>query len=152
MITELDVTLCGTGTSSGIPIIGCDCPVCRSEDLRDRRTRCGAAIRFRDASGDPRMILLDCPPDHREHALRLGLDRCDAIFFTHNHVDHTFGLDDVRRYNAVQRSPIEILADGTKRTDVYSMVVQGFRSPLISITYLAAHALLLLHLLLLGHP
>lgn len=111
MITELDVTLCGTGTSSGIPIIGCDCPVCQSEDLRDRRTRCGAAIRFRDASGDPRMILLDCPPDHREHALRLGLNRCDAIFFTHSHVDHTFGLDDVRRYNAVQKTSIEALAD-----------------------------------------
>ena len=111
MIEDVEFTLCGTGTSSGIPIIGCDCSVCSSEDFRDRRTRCGAAIRFRDSKGDPRMILLDCPPDHREHALRLGLNRCDAIFFTHNHVDHTFGLDDVRRYNAVQRSPIEILAD-----------------------------------------
>ena len=111
MIEDVEFTLCGTGTSSGIPIIGCDCSVCSSEDFRDRRTRCGAAIRFRDPAGDPRMILLDCPPDHREHALRLGLNRCDSIFFTHHHVDHTFGLDDVRRYNAVQRSPIEILAD-----------------------------------------
>jgi phosphoribosyl 1,2-cyclic phosphate phosphodiesterase len=111
VIEDVEFTLCGTGTSSGIPIIGCDCSVCSSEDFRDRRTRCGAAIRFRDPEGDARMILLDCPPDHREHALRLGLNRCDAIFFTHNHVDHTFGLDDVRRYNAVQRSPIEILAD-----------------------------------------
>lgn len=127
MIADLDVTICGTGTSSGIPIIGCRCEVCTSEDWRDRRTRCGACLRFHDAEGHPRMILLDCPPDHREHALRLGLDRCDAILFTHSHVDHVFGLDDVRRYNAVQKSAIEILGDRGTLDDLERMFRHVFR-------------------------
>lgn len=127
MISDLEVVLCGTGTSSGIPIIGCRCEVCSSEDWRDRRTRCGACLRFHDADGHPRMLLLDCPPDHREHALRLGLDRCDAILFTHSHVDHVFGLDDVRRYNAVQKSPIEILGDRHTLDDLERMFRHVFR-------------------------
>ena len=108
---DLEVILCGTGTSSGIPLIGCRCAVCTSDDPRDRRTRCGACLRYVDDDGTPRVVLLDCPPDHREHSLSLGLDRCDGIYFTHAHVDHIFGLDDVRRYNAVQRKPIEIFAE-----------------------------------------
>jgi phosphoribosyl 1,2-cyclic phosphate phosphodiesterase len=127
VIRDPEVILCGTGTSSGIPIIGCRCGVCTSEDWRDRRTRCGACIRFHDADGHPRMILLDCPPDHREHALQLGLDRCDAIFFTHSHVDHVFGLDDVRRYNAVQKSSIEILGDASTLDDLSRMFRHVFR-------------------------
>ena len=127
MIRDLEVVLCGTGTSSGIPIIGCRCDTCTSEDWRDRRTRCGACLRFHDADGHPRMILLDCPPDHREHSLRLGLDRCDAILFTHAHVDHVFGLDDVRRYNAVQKSPIEILGDRSTLDDLERMFRHVFR-------------------------
>lgn len=127
MIGDLEVVLCGTGTSSGIPIIGCRCSVCTSEDWRDRRTRCGACLRFRDADGHPRVILLDCPPDHREHSLQLGLDRCDSILFTHSHVDHVFGLDDVRRYNAVQKSPIEILGDRNTLDDLERMFRHVFR-------------------------
>lgn len=101
----------GTGTSAGVPVIGCDCAVCTSEDPRDRRLRCGAAIRFLDARGERRLILIDTPPDHREQSLRHRFARCDAILYTHNHVDHTFGLDDVRRYNAIMRQPIDIWAD-----------------------------------------
>ena len=73
------------------------------------------------------MILLDCPPDHREHALQLGLDRCDAIFFTHDHVDHTFGLDDVRRYNALMKSPIEVYADTRTRAFLERVYQHVFR-------------------------
>lgn len=101
----------GTGTSAGIPVIGCDCAVCRSDDPRDRRLRCGAALRYRDPGGHERLILIDTPPDHREQSLRHRFTRCDAIVFTHNHVDHTFGLDDVRRYNALMRQPIEVWGD-----------------------------------------
>lgn len=101
----------GTGTSAGVPVIGCDCAVCTSEDPRDRRLRCGAAIRFTDARGERRLILIDTPPDHREQSLRHRFARCDAILYTHNHVDHTFGLDDVRRHNAIMRQPIDIWAD-----------------------------------------
>lgn len=101
----------GTGTSAGVPAIGCVCAVCTSEDTRDRRLRTAAALRFTDVKGQERVILLDAGPDLRQQALRAGLTRCDAILFTHNHVDHTFGLDEVRRFNAVQKSPIDVWAD-----------------------------------------
>jgi len=104
-------TLLGTGTSSGVPAIGCTCAVCTSTDPKDNRLRSGAAVRFVDRSGKPRTVLIDATPDLRQQAIRFGIDRCDAILFTHNHVDHTFGLDEVRRYNAMQQSPIDIYAD-----------------------------------------
>lgn len=101
----------GTGTSAGVPAIGCECAVCTSDDPRDRRLRTAAAVRFTDARGQDRAVLLDAGPDLREQALRSGLKRCDAILFTHNHVDHTFGLDEVRRFNAVMREPVAIYAE-----------------------------------------
>jgi phosphoribosyl 1,2-cyclic phosphate phosphodiesterase len=104
-------TFLGTGTSSGIPLIGCDCAVCRSDDPRDKRLRCSAALQWIDASGRERTVLIDAGPDLRQQALRAGLTRCDGIFFTHNHVDHVFGLDEVRRFNAVMQKPIDIYAD-----------------------------------------
>jgi phosphoribosyl 1,2-cyclic phosphate phosphodiesterase len=104
-------TFLGTGTSSGIPCIGCTCAVCTSTDPRDTRLRCGAVIEFTDPDGHDRAILIDATPDLRYQALRHGLRRCDAILFTHNHVDHIFGLDEVRRFNAIQHAPIDILAD-----------------------------------------
>ncbi|MCL4210716.1 MAG: MBL fold metallo-hydrolase [Phycisphaeraceae bacterium] len=111
-VRDLEFIFLGTGTSAGVPIIACDCEVCRSPDPRDKRTRCGACLRFTDGNGQPRVILIDATPDLREQALRHKLHRCDAIVFTHNHVDHTFGLDEVRRFNAVMRAPIDIHADG----------------------------------------
>ncbi len=111
LVRDVRLVLLGTGTSAGVPIIGCSCAVCTSDDPRDRRTRSGAALLFTDESGHERVILLDCGPDHRQQSLRLGLKRVDAIFFTHDHVDHTFGLDDVRRYNAIMQAPIEVFAD-----------------------------------------
>ena len=101
----------GTGTSGGIPLIACDCLTCSSPDPRDRRTRTGAALQWIDPAGLPRCVLIDATPDLREQALRHGLWRVDAIFFTHNHVDHIFGLDEVRRFNAVMREPISIYAE-----------------------------------------
>jgi phosphoribosyl 1,2-cyclic phosphate phosphodiesterase len=110
-VSSVELTLLGTGTSSGVPVIGCACRTCRSDDSRDKRLRCGACLRFTDPTGTRRTILIDVPPDHREQALRLGLDRCDAIVVTHDHVDHVFGLDEVRRYNALMGTPIELWAD-----------------------------------------
>jgi phosphoribosyl 1,2-cyclic phosphate phosphodiesterase len=110
-VAAVEFVFLGTGTSSGVPVIGCGCAVCTSEDPRDRRLRCGAMFRFRCPKGEPRIVLLDTPPDHREQSLRQRIDRCDAIVYTHNHVDHTFGLDDVRRYNAIMRQPIDVWAD-----------------------------------------
>ncbi|MBX3379427.1 MAG: MBL fold metallo-hydrolase [Phycisphaeraceae bacterium] len=101
----------GTGTSSGIPVIGCDCAVCRSNDPKDNRLRTSAAIEWTDDSGKPRTLLIDTSPDLRQQALRFGVKRLDAILYTHNHVDHTFGLDEVRRYNALQGQAIDVYAE-----------------------------------------
>ncbi len=101
----------GTGTSAGIPMIGCSCPVCASTDPRDQRTRTAAAVQWVDESGKDRTVLIDAGPDLRIQALRAKLTRCDGIVLTHNHVDHIFGLDEVRRFNAVMREPIDVWAD-----------------------------------------
>jgi len=101
----------GTGTSSGVPVIACPCPVCTSTDPRDNRLRTSAAIEFTDATGHPRVVLIDASPDLRQQAIRAHLDRVDAILVTHNHVDHVWGLDEVRRFNDLMRAPIDVWAD-----------------------------------------
>lgn len=101
----------GTGTSSGIPAIGCECAVCRSTDPRDTRTRCSATIEFTDATGQARVVLIDASPDLRQQALAARMTRADAILITHDHVDHVFGLDEVRRFNVLMDSAIELYAD-----------------------------------------
>jgi phosphoribosyl 1,2-cyclic phosphate phosphodiesterase len=101
----------GTGTSSGIPAIGCDCAVCTSSDPRDNRLRTSAAVRWTDERGSPRAVVFDTGPDFRQQVLRFKVARCDAVLFTHNHVDHTFGLDELRRFNVVMDSSIDIYAE-----------------------------------------
>ncbi len=104
-------TLLGSGTSSGVPMIACDCPTCTSDDPHDQRTRCSAVIETIDATGQPRAILLDAGPDLREQAIRHDLWRCDAILLTHNHVDHIYGLDETRRFNVAMQQPIDVYGD-----------------------------------------
>jgi phosphoribosyl 1,2-cyclic phosphate phosphodiesterase len=106
---DIECIVLGSGTSAGVPAIGCHCDVCCSDDPRDLRTRTSAAIRFVDDKGHPRMILIDTSPDLRQQVLRE--DRCDGIVFTHHHVDHLFGLDEVRRFNAVMQAPIDVYAE-----------------------------------------
>ena len=91
MSAGLEVTFLGTGTSTGVPEIGCDCKTCTSTDPRDRRLR--AALLVRKGG---RQIVIDCGPDFREQMLREGITDLDAIFITHEHYDHVGGLDDVR--------------------------------------------------------
>jgi phosphoribosyl 1,2-cyclic phosphate phosphodiesterase len=110
-LRDLEFMMLGSGTSAGVPVIGCECEVCVSDDPRDRRTRSSACLRFTDREGLPRVILIDTSPDLRQQALRHRLTRCDAIIYTHNHVDHTFGLDDVRRFNVLMDSHIDVHAD-----------------------------------------
>jgi len=86
----------GTGTSHGVPVIGCDCPVCKSTDPKNNRTRCSCLIQV---SG--KNLLIDTPPEFRIQALREDLRLVDAVLFTHAHADHIFGLDDIRRYNDI---------------------------------------------------
>ncbi|MFD2573822.1 MBL fold metallo-hydrolase [Spirosoma soli] len=88
------VTLLGTGTSSGVPLIGCECEVCRSVDFRDKRLRSAIHIAV-----DGRSFIVDTGPDFRQQVLRLNLKQLDAVLYTHEHKDHTAGLDEVRAYN-----------------------------------------------------
>ncbi|MCW5757695.1 MAG: MBL fold metallo-hydrolase [Phycisphaeraceae bacterium] len=101
----------GTGVSSGVPVIGCNCLTCTSKDPRDTRLRCSAALRFGDDRGEQRTILFDAGPDLRQQALRARLERIDALLFTHNHVDHTWGLDELRRFNTLMEGPVDIYAN-----------------------------------------
>ena len=110
-VSDVEFVILGSGTSAGIPSIGCECAVCTSDDPRDNRTRPASCVQFTDAGGTPRVILIDTAPDLREQALRRKLKRCDAIVYTHNHVDHTFGLDDVRRFNVLMGGPIDIYGE-----------------------------------------
>ena len=89
------ITFLGTGTSSGVPAIGCDCTTCRSDDPRDQRWRPSIYIELDDGMS----VLIDTTTDLRAQALRFGVGRVDAILFTHSHADHVLGLDEVRRYN-----------------------------------------------------
>jgi phosphoribosyl 1,2-cyclic phosphate phosphodiesterase len=82
-----------------------------SIDPRDNRLRTSAALEFTDPSGMPRTILFDAGPDLRQQALRFGIKRCDGVLMTHNHVDHAWGLDELRRFNAVQQEAIPVYAD-----------------------------------------
>lgn len=99
----------GSGTSSGVPVIGCECAVCASTAPENKRFRAGLKIEF-----DDRVVLVDTPTDLRQQALRYGVPRVDAILFTHAHADHIFGLDDVRIFNFRQRQSIPCY--GSKRT------------------------------------
>lgn len=102
------ITFLGTGTSAGVPMIGCQCAVCRSTDPRDTRLRPSI---FVDVPGRAQ-ILVDTTPDLRAQALRHGIVHVDAILFTHSHADHILGLDDIRRFNHMQRGAIPCYANG----------------------------------------
>ncbi len=100
------VTFLGTGTSHGVPMIGCTCAVCRSTDPRDTRTRPSVLIDL-----DGFHLLVDTSTDLRAQALREGLDRVDAVFYTHAHADHVFGFDELRRFNHLTRKPLYAYGD-----------------------------------------
>ncbi len=100
-------TFLGTGTSTGIPMLCCDCPVCTSSDARDRRLRSSLLVRTEQAT-----VVIDCGPDFRQQMLRHDVRFLDAVVFTHEHKDHTAGLDDIRPYNFVHqyRMPLYMTA------------------------------------------
>ena len=97
------LTFLGTGTSQGVPMIGCECPVCRSADPRDKRLRASALVEYGGLT-----ILVDAGPDFRYQMLRAGVRHLDAILLTHNHKDHTGGLDDTRSFNLLEAKPVNI--------------------------------------------
>lgn len=100
------LTFLGTGTSQGVPIIGCHCEVCRSTDPRDKRLRSAALVEYGGLT-----ILVDAGPDFRMQMLREDVRHLDAILLTHNHMDHTGGLDDVRALNYIDRKAVHIYCE-----------------------------------------
>ena len=120
------LTFLGTGTSSGIPMIGCDCAVCRSADPRDKRLRAAALVEYGGLT-----ILVDAGPDLRWQMLRARVRHLDAILLTHNHKDHTAGLDDVRAFNLCERHPVNIycqpyVEDTLRREYAYAFAEQKY--------------------------
>ncbi len=101
----MQVYFLGTGTSQGIPVIGSRHPVCHSEDVKDKRLRVSVWVTFEDNS-----IVIDCGPDFRQQMLTSGCEKLDAILFTHEHADHTAGLDDIRPCSFRQKSDIPVYA------------------------------------------
>ncbi len=97
----MKLTFLGTGTSFGVPQIGCDCAVCHSRDPRDKRTRVGAVVEWNDTH-----LLIDTPPELRLQLIATGVHRVDAVLFTHDHADHTHGLDDIRAISVRRGSPL----------------------------------------------
>ncbi len=96
----------GTGTSQGVPMIGCGCDVCRSRDPRDKRLRASVLVEYEGL-----VILVDAGPDFRQQMLREGVTHLDAILLTHNHKDHTGGLDDIRAFNYLEKRATEIYCE-----------------------------------------
>lgn len=102
----MEVIILGTGTSQGIPVIGCKCEVCTSKNPHDNRLRSSVLIKIEEIN-----ILIDSGPDFRQQMLRQNIDKLDAIVFTHEHKDHIGGLDDVRAFNFLTKKPMEIYAE-----------------------------------------
>ncbi len=107
------IEVLGSGTSTGVPTIGCRCRVCTSDDPRDWRLRPSVLIRFQ-AGGVERNVVIDTSPDFRQQALSSGLRRLDAVLYTHDHADHIMGLDDIRPFNYGRAERIPAYA--SKRT------------------------------------
>jgi len=115
---QATLTFLGTGTSMGVPTLGCHCAVCTSPDSRDRRLRPSALVRW-TADGRERAVMIDTGPDFREQALKAQLSRIDAVFYTHAHADHILGLDDLRPLSFQhfhEAGPIPLYADQPTRT------------------------------------
>ena len=100
----MKLTFLGTGTSFGVPQLGCGCDVCRSPDPRDRRTRVGAVVELDDGT----RILIDTPPELRIQLIAAGISDVDAVLFTHDHADHTHGIDDLRAITVRREAPLAV--------------------------------------------
>ena len=121
---RVELLFLGTGTSAGVPMIGCHCPVCTSDDPRDRRSRPSVVISY----GDTR-VLVDTGPELRLQCVANGVDGIDAVVVTHAHADHIMGLDDVRRFNAIRGGPLDVWAEPAAAGTLDRCFGYAFRPP-----------------------
>lgn len=119
----MKITLLGTGTSQGVPVIGCRCPVCLSADPRDQRLRTSALIESEGLS-----VAIDVGPDFRQQMLRASVEQLDAVLITHEHNDHVIGLDDVRPFNFLYKRAMPIYAEQRVLDDLQKRFAYAFSS------------------------
>ena len=120
----VELLFLGTGTSAGVPMIGCHCDVCRSPDPRDKRTRTSAVI----SRGGVR-VLIDTTPELRLQCVWNDVHALDAVVYTHAHADHIMGLDDVRRFNTVRKGPLDVWADEPTFATLRTCFGYAFKEP-----------------------
>jgi phosphoribosyl 1,2-cyclic phosphate phosphodiesterase len=120
----MQITFLGTGTSNGVPVIGCACAVCRSPDPRDKRTRTSAVVRV-----DGQTILIDTTPELRIQALACGLSSVDAVLYTHAHADHVAGFDDLRSFNYINQNRLDVYADSFTASIIEERFAYAFSHP-----------------------
>ncbi len=102
----MKITILGCGSSGGVPLIGCDCPVCKSKNKKNKRSRVSILVEHKGTT-----LLIDTSPDLRQQALQNNIRKIDAVLYTHAHADHVMGIDELRSYNYAANRPLDIYAD-----------------------------------------
>lgn len=123
----MQITFLGTGTSQGVPIIGCDCKVCQSDDFFDKRLRSSILIEEKNKA-----FVIDTGPDFRQQMLRENVKKLDAVIFTHEHKDHTAGFDDIRAFNYVSGKKMEVYASSRVQEAIrreFAYIFSEFKYP-----------------------
>jgi phosphoribosyl 1,2-cyclic phosphate phosphodiesterase len=123
-VTPVELLFLGTGTSAGVPMIGCHCDVCTSTDPHDKRTRPSVVISY-----DQTRVLVDTTPELRLQCVANNVDRIDAVVFTHAHADHIMGLDDLRRFNYIKGGPLDVWADAKTHATLNRCFAYAFKEP-----------------------
>ena len=123
----MKITFLGTGTSQGVPVIGCNCEVCMSLDSKDNRLRCSVLVEY-----NARAVVIDTGPDFRQQMLKNNVGRLDAVLFTHEHKDHVAGLDDVRAFNFIMKQHMDVYLTDAVEAAIrreFSYIFSDFKYP-----------------------
>ena len=116
----MKATILGTGTSTGVPIPGCRCPVCSSDNEKNKRLRCSVLLEYSGPDDQIFSVLIDTSTDLRLQALRAGTSKIDAVLYTHTHADHVHGIDDLRSFNFINKSDIAVYASSDSADELES--------------------------------